>query len=156
MNDYSRTYEIRWSDLDANGHVNYSAYINAAGDVRYHFFWEHGFPPEKFEQLGMGPVYTAIHAEFLREVRLGETLTITYAVSGLSPLGGRWKVHHDILKPNGKKAVRLEIEGVILHFTTRKPASPPPELLQIFSLIPRSKEFEVLSETIRRRPSDSL
>ena len=54
MNEYSRNYEIRWSDLDANGHVNYSAYINAAGDLRYRFFWEHNFPPDKFEELGSG------------------------------------------------------------------------------------------------------
>ena len=151
MNEYSRNYEIRWSDLDANGHVNYSAYINAAGDLRYRFFWEHDFPPEKFEALGMGPVYTAIHAQFLREVRLGETVTITYALSGLSPQGDRWKVHHDILKSNGKKAVGLEIEGAILNLTTRKPAFPTPELMQTFSLIPRAKDFEVLSERPGRK-----
>ena len=107
MNEYSRTHQIRWSDLDANGHVNYSAYINAAGDLRYGFFSEHGFPPEKFQELGIGPIYTAIHARFFREVRMGETVTITYAMSGLSPQGGRWKVHHDILKSRGKKAVSL-------------------------------------------------
>ena len=46
MDPYSKTYEIRWSDIDANGHVNYAAYIDAAGDLRYHFFTAHGFPPE--------------------------------------------------------------------------------------------------------------
>ena len=151
MNEYSKMYEIRWSDLDANGHVNYAAYINAAGDVRYHFFWEHDFPPERFEQMGIGPVYTAIHAEFLREVRLGETVTISYTVSGLSPQGNRWKVHHDILKSNGKKAVSLDVEGVILNLTTRKLAYPPPELFQTFNLIPRAKDFEELSESSRRK-----
>lgn len=151
MNEYSKTYEIRWSDLDANGHVNYAVYINAAGDVRYHFFWEHGFPPDKFEQVGMGPVYTAIHAEFLREVRLGETVTINFELSGLSPQGVRWKVHHDILKANGKRAVSLDLEGVIFNMTTRKPVPPNPELSQIFQSIPRAKDFEVLPEINRRR-----
>ncbi len=150
MNEYSRTYEIRWSDLDANRHVNYAAYINAAGELRYRFFWEHGFPPEKFEQIGMGPVYTTIHAEFLREVRLGESVTINFILAGLSP-GGRWKVRHDILKANGKKAVRLEMEGVILDLTERKPTIPTPELLQIFELIPRAQDFEELPELNRRR-----
>jgi acyl-CoA thioester hydrolase len=150
VNEYSSSYEIRWSDLDANGHVNYAAYINAAAELRYHFFWEQGFPPEKFVQLGMSPVYTAIRAEFLREVRLGETVTITYVVSGLSPQGDRWRVHHDILKSNGKKAVSLDIEGVILDLTTRKPALPSPELLQMFHLIPRAKDFEILPEIGRR------
>jgi acyl-CoA thioester hydrolase len=147
MDPYSKNYEIRWSDIDANGHVNYAAYIDAAGDLRYHFFTAHGFPPERFEQLGVGPIYTAIHASFLREVRMGETVTITYALAGLSPLGGRWKVHHDVLKSNGKKAVRIDLEGAILNLSTRRPAFPTPELLQVFNLVPRTKVFEDLSDS---------
>jgi acyl-CoA thioester hydrolase len=149
VDEYSNTYEIRWSDLDANGHVNYAVYIDAAGDLRYRFFIEHGFPPEKFSELGIGPVYTTIHAEFFREVRMGETVTITYVLSGLSPSGVRWKVHHGILKSNGKKAVSLEIEGTILNLTTRRPALPTPELLQTFNLIPRASDFEMLPELRR-------
>jgi acyl-CoA thioester hydrolase len=151
VNEYSKTYEIRWSDIDANGHVNYAAYIDAAGDLRYRFFIEHGFPPEKFSELGIGPIYTAIHAEFFREVRMGETVTITYALSGLSPSGARWKVHHDVLKSNGKKAVRIEIEGAILDLSTRKPSLPTPELLQTFNLVPRTSGFELLSELRRTK-----
>ncbi len=135
MDPYSKNYEIRWSDIDA------------AGDLRYHFFTAHGFPPERFEQLGVGPIYTAIHASFLREVRMGETVTITYALAGLSPLGARWKVHHDVLKSNGKKAVRIDLEGAILNLSTRRPAFPTPELLQVFNLVPRTKVFEDLSDT---------
>src|SRR5512133_2272395 len=149
MTEYSKTYDIRWSDLDANGHVNYAAYIDAAGDLRYRFFTEHDFPPEKFTELGIGPIYTAIHAEFFREVRMGETITITYAMSGLSLSGGRWKVHHEILKSNGKKAVSLDVEGAILNLSTRKPVLPSPELFETFQLIPRAEGFETLSE-IRR------
>ena len=146
MIEYFGIYEIRWSDLDANGHVNYAAYIDAAGDLRYRFFSEHGFPPERFEQLGIGPIYTAIQAQFLREVRMGETIKITFLLAGLSRQGSRWKVHHDILKANGKKAVRIDIEGTILDLNTRKPVVPTPELLQTFNLAPRTKEFETLSE----------
>jgi acyl-CoA thioester hydrolase len=103
MNEYSMSYEIRWSDLDANGHVNYSAYINATGDLRYRFFSEHNFPPDKFVKLGIGPVYTAIHAQFLREVRMAETVTITYALSGLSPKAAGGKSSMISSSPTGKK-----------------------------------------------------
>jgi acyl-CoA thioester hydrolase len=146
MQPYSKTYEIRWSDLDANGHVNYAAYINAAGDLRYAFFIEHGFPPEKFAELGIGPVYTTIHADFFREVRMGETVTLTYALSGLSPSGARWKVHHEVLKSNAKKAVSIDLEGTILDLSTRKPVIPPYELLQVFDLVSRTAAFTVLPE----------
>jgi len=102
-------------------------------------------------QLGVGPVYTAIHAEFLREVRMGETVTLTYALAGLSPQGARWKVQHDVLKSNGKKAVSIEVEGVLLDLTTRKPVPPIPELLQAFHLVPRTADFEVLPEMRRMK-----
>ena len=146
MEPYTKTYEIRWSDLDANGHVNYAAYIDAAGDLRYHFFTAHGFPPEKFAEMGLGPVYTTIHADFFREVRMGETVTLTYALSGLSPSGGRWKVHHEVLKSNRKKAVSIDLEGAILDLSTRKPVLPIPDLLQVFNLVPRTPDFAVLHE----------
>jgi acyl-CoA thioester hydrolase len=102
MDSYSRTYEIRWSDLDANGHVNYASYIDATGDLRYRFFIAHNFPPEKFSELGIGPIYTTIHADFFREVLMGETVVINYTLSGLSPSGGRWRAHHDILREQSR------------------------------------------------------
>jgi acyl-CoA thioester hydrolase len=146
METYSGSYQIRWSDLDANNHVNYAAYIDSAGDLRYRFFIQHGFPPERFAQLGLGPIYTAMQARFLREVRMGETITITYSLAGLSPRGSSWKVHHDVIKSNGKKAVSLDLEGVLLNLSTRKPVPPIPELLEIFNLVPRTPDFSILPE----------
>ena len=151
MNEYSRSYEIRFSDIDANRHVNHSVYVDAAGDVRYRFFAEHGFPPERFEQMGIGPVYTKITVEFLREVLLGETVTITYALAGLSPQGMRWKVHHEVFKSNRKKAAILDVEGVVLDLITRKSAPPDPELMQVFNTIPHTAGFEILPELLWRK-----
>jgi acyl-CoA thioester hydrolase len=146
MDTYSKSYEIRWADLDANGHVNYAAYIDATADLRYRYFTEHGFPPEKFSELGVGAIYTSIQAKFLREVLFGEAVTINYTLAGLSSSGTRWKVHHDVLKANGKKAVVIELEGTILHLTTRRPVQPTAELLAIFGQIPRYAEFKEMAE----------
>ncbi len=148
MQAYSMTYEVRWADIDANRHVRYSAYIDAAADLRYRFFSQHGLPPEAFDQLGVGPVYTSLTANFFREVRLGETLTITYLLTGLSEQGLRWKVRHDFLKANGKKAVTLLLEGTILDLTTRTPTLPTPEIMAVFQQVPRSPDFDVLSDSM--------
>ena len=64
MEEFSTEYEIKPSDIDSNGHVNYAVYIDAADDLRHRFFSEHGFPPERFAKLGIGPIYTDIHARF--------------------------------------------------------------------------------------------
>ncbi len=147
MDAYSMTYEVRWTDIDANKHVRYSAYIDAAAEQRYRFFTEHDLPPAAFDKLDMGPVYTTLTANFFREARLGETLTIKYLLTGLSPSGVRWKVRHDFLKANGKKAVSISLEGTILNLTTRQPTAPTPEIMAVFQLVPRSPVFEVLSES---------
>ena len=149
MSTYSKTYRIRFSDIDANRHVNNAAYIDATGELRYEFFAENGFPPERFEQLGIGPVYTKITIQFLREVLLGETVTVTFTLTGLSPQGMFWKVHHDIFKSNGKKAVSMDVEGAIFNLTTRKPVPSNEELMRVFQLLQRSEDFEILPE-IRR------
>ena len=149
MSAYSKTYRIRFSDIDANRHVNNAAYIDATGELRYEFFAENGFPPERFEQLGIGPVYTKITIQFLREVLLGETVTVTFTLTGLSPQGMFWKVHHDIFKSNGKKAVSMDVEGAIFDLTTRKPIPSNEELMRVFQLLQRSEDFEILPE-IRR------
>lgn len=146
MDTYSATYAIRWSDLDANGHVHYSTYIDAAADLRYRFFAERGFPLNEFTKAGVGAIYSSVEVRFLREVLVGESISITYTLSGLSPKGIRWKVHHDIFKSNGKKAVNLDVEGILLDLSSRKPVSPNPELLAVFQQIPQSVSFEVFSE----------
>ncbi len=147
MDAYSMTYEVRWTDIDANKHVRYSAYIDAAAEQRYRYFTEHDLPPAAFDKLDMGPVYTTLTANFFREARLGETLTIKYLLTGLSPSGVRWKVRHDFLKANGKKAVSISLEGTILNLTTRQPTAPTPEIMAVFQLVPRTPDFEVLSES---------
>jgi acyl-CoA thioester hydrolase len=147
MDPYTMNYEVRWTDIDANRHVRYSAYIDAAAEMRYRFFTEHDLPPEAFDQLGVGPVYTSLTANFYREVRLGETLIITYQLSGLSPSGMRWKVQHNFLKANGKKAVSISLEGTILNLVSREPTMPTPEIMRVFQLVPRSPGFEQLSES---------
>ena len=51
----------------------------------------------------------------------------------------------------GRRLSGIEIEGTILDLSTRKPSLPTPELLQTFNLIPRTSDFEILSELRRAR-----
>jgi acyl-CoA thioester hydrolase len=144
---YSIPYEVRWTDIDANRHVRYSAYVDAAAEMRFRFFTEHNLTAGAFDRLGVGPVYTSMMINFYREVLLGETLTITLQLAGLSSLGIRWKVWHAFLKSNGKKAVTVSIEGTLLDLATRQPTLPSPEIMTVFQLIPRTRDFETMSES---------
>ncbi len=147
MEPYSMSYEVRWRDIDANRHVNYAAYIEAATELRYRYFADHGIPPAAFKDLQVGPVYTTLLVNFYREVYIGETLKITLKMLGLSERGIRWKICHEFFKANGKKAVTINLEGTMLDLNTRQPTEPTPEMMRAFQQIPRSDDFEVLSES---------
>jgi acyl-CoA thioester hydrolase len=147
MQTYSLPYEVRWTDIDANRHVRYSAYVDAAAEMRYRFLNQQGFPSTELEKLGIGLIYTSLMINFYREVLLGEVLTITFLLTGMSPLGVRWKIRHDFLKANGKKAASMSLEGAFLNMDTRQPMIPTPEMLALFHQVPRSLEFEVMSDS---------
>jgi acyl-CoA thioester hydrolase len=153
MEAYSLPYEVRWTDIDINRHVRYSAYIDAAAELRYHFLTQHGFPPKALERLGIGLVYTSLAINFYREVLLGETLQITFCLAGMSPQKIRWKVSHDFLKANGKKAATMILEGAFLDMATRQPSIPAPEFIDVFQEVTRTPDFEVMSESKWFKPS---
>jgi acyl-CoA thioester hydrolase len=146
MDTYSMDYKIRWADIDANRHVNYAAYIEAATELRYKFFIEHDLPPEIFEKMGISPTYTSMLVNFYREVRMGETITINFLLTGLSEKGIRWRIKHDFFKANHKKAVQVLLEGTIINLETRQPVVPTPEIMNAFLDAPRSADFAELPE----------
>jgi acyl-CoA thioester hydrolase len=39
---FSKTFHVRWGDMDFNAHMGNTAYLDACVDVRLMFFREHG------------------------------------------------------------------------------------------------------------------
>lgn len=142
--EYSRRYEIKWADVDPNGHVRHSVYGDYAVDVRVHFLLDHGFPPARFRELGFGPVLLADQSRYLKEVVLGDAIVVTMKLAGLAPDGSRWKIQHDVIKASGEKAATLRVEGAWLDLATRKLTVPPPELVQLFSQLSHTSDYEDL------------
>ena len=149
--EFSRTYSVKWADLDPNGHVRHSVYDDYAVDTRVRWMEMNGFPPSRFSELGFGPVILRQESRFYREVTIEDLLTVTIRLTGLSQDGSRWKVHHDILKSSGEKAAALDIEGSWLDWRTRKAMAPPAELLKLLAESQQSEEIEELRSLVRKR-----
>lgn len=56
MEPYRRHYRVAWADLDANGHVANTAFLDYATETRLSCFAEHGFTARDFAAAGFGPV----------------------------------------------------------------------------------------------------
>ena len=143
---FSKTYGVKWADLDPNEHVRHSVYDEYADDTRVRWMEQIGYPPARFSESGFGPVIVRQQAHFYREVTIGDSITVTLRLASLSPSGATWKMEHDIVKSCGEKAAELRIEGTWLNRETRKPMAPPDELLQLLEALARRGKHSHLSD----------
>jgi acyl-CoA thioester hydrolase len=149
MARYVKRFDIRWSDLDMNGHMRNTAYSEYCIDVRVAFLQEHGFGFAEFGRRGFGPVILREEARYFREIGAGESFEVDYRLTGLAPDGSRWRVQHEVRRGDGERSAILTLEGVWLDLATRRPIPPPADLLDAFLQLERSRGFEEL-KPIRR------
>lgn len=147
--EFSRTYAVKWADLDTNGHLRYSVYLDFAVDTQFRSLKEYGYTQERFVEKGIGPVSLRMEARYQHEVTIDDSVVDSLRIAGISPDGARWKSWHDIVKSNGDMAATIKLEGVWIDLHTRQAVAPPSDLLEILNLIPRTEDFETLRSFIR-------
>jgi len=141
---YAKEFLAGWGTMDFNGHMANTAYLDLAANVRMAFFAEHGFPPAEFRRLAIGPVMQKDEVEYFREVGLHESVTVTYALLGMSADGARFVIENEIWLASGERAGRVRSTGGWLDLRARKLVPPPPALFDVFGKVPRAPEFREL------------
>ena len=76
MNEYIKSVELRWGDLDSNQHVTHSKYYELGAHTRMSYFMEHGFTLEKMTALNIGPILFREECIFRRELNVGEVVEV--------------------------------------------------------------------------------
>lgn len=145
------SFRVRWADLDANGHLRNTAYSEYATEARLRHLSEGGFPPERFRELGIGPVIFREEARYRREVLLGDAVTLDFRAEGLSEDGSRWRVAHRVCRSDGEVAATLRLEGGWMELEDRNLVRPPPGLLEVLRRVPRTDDYEELGSVVRGR-----
>ena len=143
---YAREFLAGWRTMDFNGHMANTAYLDLAADVRMAFFADHGFSPLEFKRRAIGPVIRKDEIEYFREFGLHETVTVTFAVSALSPDGARFALVNEFWTADGQRAARVRSTGGWLDLQRRKLVVPPAELLAALHQVPRTDDFAELPE----------
>jgi acyl-CoA thioester hydrolase len=144
-------FEVRWADLDGNRHVRNTAFSEYATHTRFRLLAAHGFDQARLEALRFGPVMMREEIRYRREVRFGDAVVVDVRCAGLADDGSQWRVHQDVLRPDGKEAVALTIQGGWIDLDTRKLVAPPQELAAVMGSLPRTRDYETLPSLVRRR-----
>lgn len=138
---YSRNFEVRWADLDPNGHMRHSAYTDYGAQTRVRFLSDHGFGLVEFQKLRMGPVLFREDTKFMREIRGNEQIRVTVEATGQSPNKKHFKLRHRIFREDGELACVIDCQGAWFDLVQRKVIPAPPELQTAMEQMPRAADY---------------
>jgi acyl-CoA thioester hydrolase len=123
MSIFSVQLAARQYEVDFNGHLNNAAYYDWADHVRLEFLRRAGVVPESFMEKKVGPVILEAQARYLRELRIGEHVTVTCEPTYGS--GRTFTFLHRFMRGNGVLATELvKIMGMLDHSTRRLVVDP--------------------------------
>lgn len=145
---FTKTFHVRWGDMDFNAHMRNTAYLDLSADVRMMYFQEHGFPMREFERLKVGPVIQRDEVEYFRELRLLEPVKVTFELAGLSEDASRYLLRNDFFREDGTLVARVSTTGGWLDQSRRKLTAPPEALANVVRLLHRSEGFRELPSSV--------
>ncbi len=146
---YAKVLIAGWGDMDFNGHMRNTAYLDKSADLRMMYFSENGFPVIEFARRRLGPVVMKDEVEYFKEVGLLEQLRVTLSNAGLSEDGSRFRVRNEFFRSDETLAAKVTSAGGWLDLSTRKLVAPPEALLMVLQSLARTEDFEVLPSRLR-------
>ncbi|MDW5289103.1 acyl-CoA thioesterase [Formosa sp. PL04] len=147
---YTKQFEIRWSDIDANRHLANSAYTNFMSHTRMAFLLENGFSAKDMAQYNIGPVVFYEHMYYFKEAFLGQPITVGLEVSGISEDGKFFKFEHNFYNQKGENIAHCEMLGGWINLKERKLTALPGELMKMAEVFPKTKDFKWLTKADTR------
>ena len=149
MSIFETTFQVGWRDVDPNGHLANSVYLQYGVEARIAMFAHYGFPPSHFLKLGFGPVIKQDLVEYFREVVMLDELRVTVERGGQSPDLSRFRVVNNIYKSSGELAAKVTTIGGWLDLKERKLIEPPEQIKIGWNSLTRTDDFEELKSSLR-------
>ncbi len=146
---FSRLIIAGWGDMDFNGHMRNTAYLDKSGDVRMMFFASHGFAMSEFMRLRIGPVVMKDEVEYFKESHMLEEIKVVLMSAGMSLDGSRFRIRNEFYRHDGKLAARVTSTGGWLDLSQRRLVVPPAALLQAMQNLQRSDDFIEMPSSIK-------
>ena len=138
-----------WGDMDFNGHMANTAYLDKSGDVRLMFFAANYFSGKQMARLRIGPVIMKDNLEYYKEIGLMESITCSLYIAGLSKDGSRFKLRNEFRNEKGELAAQVTSVGGWLDLNTRKLIIPPEKIQLMMNNLVKSDDYEELHSSIK-------
>ena len=140
--NFTVQFTTRWADFDANIHMRHTAYNDYAAESRLRYFNKFGITIHDFTKEKVGPILFEENTKFLKEIHLGEDISVNLKITGLSEKGERWKIQHEVFNEAGKLSAIITVYGAWLDLEKRKLTVPPLRFQTIFNGADKTEDFE--------------
>lgn len=134
----------RWPDMDQNGHMRTTAYLEVAEDCRMQYFASEGFDMATFAELRIGPVVRRDVLEYTAELRLLQPATIELRIAAMSADGARFRMRNTIRREDGRVAATVTSDVGWLDLEQRRLTAPPESLRVLLERMARTDDYEEL------------
>ncbi|WP_018627381.1 acyl-CoA thioesterase [Niabella aurantiaca] len=146
MEPFIRELQIRWSDLDLNGHLRHSVYYDWGAYCRIRFLSEKGLTTTRMMELRVGPVIFREECVFKKEIRPGDPVFIDLELTRSRRDFSRWGMQHRIYKDAHTLAAIISLEGAWMDTLKRKLTIPPSEVAAAYNVMPLAGHFRWLED----------
>ena len=136
------TFPTRWADYDANVHMRHTAYNDYCAEARLRYFKKFNITVKDFSEAKIGPIIFEENTKFFKEIHLGEDISISMKLLGLSVNGERWKIQCEVYNEAGKLSAMVTVFGAWLDLVKRKLTVPPLKFQTVFNDLEKTEDFE--------------
>ncbi len=148
---YTKEFEIRWSDVDANRHLRNSAYTDYMSHTRMSFFSDKGFGQLELAKLNIGPIALSEHMYYFKEVFPGNPIRVSLQLKGISENGMFFEFLHNFYDNKGRNLARCEMMGAWIDLKERKLRGLPAELFDYLEGMDKAPGFKIISKADTRK-----
>ena len=149
--EFKKSYEVRWEQLDPIGHLRGPVVIDFALNTQMSWINSYGYGQDELARAGYDPVVLRLEVKFRNEATIGEILVDIPRLAGLSTDGSMWKTTHEIRKESGEKVASLRLEGTWFNWKSRRAMAPDSDLLRILDSVQKSANFEEMRSIMPKK-----
>lgn len=143
---YTKEFDVRWSDLDANRHMSNSAYQNFMSHTRMAFLIDHGFTQREMASYETGPVIFNENVYYFKEIHQGKPVTVTCEVIGMSEDSSLFSFRHNFYDHKGRNLARGLMTGAWMNLRERKITALHEDLIALITSMPRATDFKIITK----------
>ncbi|MEM7180206.1 MAG: thioesterase family protein [Spirochaetota bacterium] len=148
---YTKKFEVRWNDMDANNHLANSTYIQFMSHTRMSFFKENNLSLQDMNSYGLGPIVFYEHIYYFKETHMGDHVIVSLEVKGRNKDGRFILIEHNFYDEKGVNLANSEMLLSWINMETRKLAKVPPDLFAKIEAFPQSADFEILTPEVIKK-----